>query len=393
MGRIGKMIISFFFMLVIVLFGSTTLIKAKGDIVESIKGNSIAEVPTAIDSAITSNFKSRNNWININGLAQRVAGVTIIRDAGDIDVYKMTNGQLTYHYPDCDMLQPANELTRVRDFANECGAEMLYVQLPCKAYDDKLMPAGTHTYGYEDADELIKLLSKNQVKVLDIRKEIEEKGLDISSLFFNTDHHWKPSTALWATECIADQLSTMIEGYDYSKDIYNSENYNYSKYEEWFLGSLGRRTGMYFGGVDDYETLIPTFETSFDLYTESQTNGSVKTRSGSFEEALMRTGYLDKKDLFSEMTFFTYMGTEYRLSRVTNQKAPNEKKVLMFRDSFSCPLLPFLALSAKEITAVDLRYYDSFDVKECVINGDYDAVIVVYNPSMFREERAFEFEM
>ena len=106
----------------------------------------------------------------------------------------------------------------------------------------------------------------------------------------------------------------------------------------------------------------------------------------------MSLGYLDKKDYFSETTYFTYMGTEYRLSTVTNRLAPNGKKVLMLRDSFSCTLEPYLSMSAAQITAIDLRYYNTLQIKEYIKNNDFDAVMVVYNPSMFREEGAFDFD-
>ena len=392
MRKTGKILIAAFFLMTIFLFGSTTALKARGDIIDAVRDNSLSEIPAAIDTAMTENFKSRNNWININGLFQRLAGVTIVRDAGDIDVYKMSNGQLTYAYPDNDMEYAAEEIIGLDRFVRDRGMEFMYVQLPCKAYTDELMPPGTHTYGYADADELITSLNAGNVAVLDLREEIDAAGFSIPELFFNTDHHWKPSTALWAAGVTAARLAGTVEGYMFDPEIYDPANYEKTEYQVWFLGSLGRRTGRFFGGIEDFETLIPRFDTDFHLYTQSQTDGNEREKDGPFADSLMALGYLDEKDLFSDMTYFTYMGNEYRLSTVTNRMAPNDRKILMLRDSFSCTLLPYLALSAGEITAIDMRYYSDLKLKEYIEDNDFDAVIIAYNPSMFREDGAFDFD-
>ena len=373
MGKTGSRLLSIFFILVIFAFGGTTLLKARGDISDAVKSKEITEVPTAIENSLTENFKSRNNWININGLFQRLIGVTVIRDAGDIDVFKMSNGKLTYEYPDCKMKKKAKAVKGLKEFTEDLGIDFMYVQLPCKAYSDDLMPVGTHTYGYADSDEMIKLLNKYDVPVLDIREEIDKEGFDIDSLFFNTDHHWKPSTALWAAGVISGRLAEDVTGYTYDPAIYDKENYKQKIYKDWFLGSLGRRTGRFFGGVDDFEVLIPEFDTDFDVYNEAQVGKDTFELEGPFKDTLLRL-------------------TEYRLSRVTNNMPSNGKKILLLRDSFSCTLLPYLSLSAGEVTAIDLRYHKKLKIKEYIQNNDFDAVIVAYNPSMFREKRAFQFD-
>ena len=392
MRKTGTRILAICFIIIIFLFGGATLLKAKGSILKTLRKEPVTAVPASVEDILTEKFKSRNTWININGLFQRLIGVTVIRDAGDIDVFKMSNGQLTYEYPDCDMTYAAEAVTGLKDFAQDRGMSFIYVQLPCKAYTDDLMPQGTHTYGYADSDEIISTLRDNNVEVLDLRENISDENKDIPSLFFNTDHHWKPSTALWAAGIISDRRSDIDSGYSYDASIYDPDNYKRSEYDGIFLGSLGKRTGKYFGGVDDFEVLEPEFDTAFELYTESQTDGTPKHRGGDFTKTFLKLKKLKDPDLFNGMVYFTYMGTEYRLARSTNLNRPNSKKVLMLRDSFSCTLLPYMALSAGEITAIDLRYHKDLNLKEYIEDNDFDIVMVAYNPSMFREEGAFDFD-
>ena len=97
---------------------------------------------------------------------------------------------------------------------------------------------------------------KNRNKSVPInREEIEKEGSDIPELFFNTDHHWKPSTALWAAGVISGKLSETVEGYSYDESIYDPDNYKTKTYKDWFLGSLGRRVGTLYGGVDDFDVI------------------------------------------------------------------------------------------------------------------------------------------
>lgn len=391
MGKTGNRILAVCFIVIIFLFGGTTLLKAKGSILDDVREKPVSEIPSSIENTMTEDFKSRNNWININGLFQRLIGVTVIRDAGDIDVFKMSNGQLTYEYPDNDMTYAAQSVTELSRHVKDRGMEFLYVQLPCKAYTDDMMPAGTHTYGYADADELISQLEANDVEVLDIREEIEKEGKDIPPLFFNTDHHWRPSTALWAAGKISERLAEDVDGYTYDPAIYDPDNYDRSVYKDVFLGSLGRRTGKFFGGLDDFEVLTPKFDVDYDIYTESQTSGEPETRGGDFTDSFIRLSNLEDPDLFSGLVYFTYMGTEYRLSTATSRNESNGKKILMLRDSFSCTLFPYMALSSGELTAIDLRYHKKLNLEEYIDKNDFDAVMVVYNPSMFREPGAFDF--
>lgn len=128
MNKTGKILISLFFIITIYLFGGTTLLKARPEVMEILRSGGISSMPDRIEEAMTEDFKSRDNWINLNGLFQRLIGVTLIRDAGDIDVYRMKNGQLTYGYPDNDMEYAAAELTGLDSFVKENGADFMYVQ-------------------------------------------------------------------------------------------------------------------------------------------------------------------------------------------------------------------------------------------------------------------------
>ena len=130
MRKTGTRILAICFIIIIFLFGGATLLKAKGSILKTLRKEPVTAVPASVEDILTEKFKSRNTWININGLFQRLIGVTVIRDAGDIDVFKMSNGQLTYEYPDCDMTYAAEAVTGLKDMDKASSIALLIWKTP-----------------------------------------------------------------------------------------------------------------------------------------------------------------------------------------------------------------------------------------------------------------------
>lgn len=370
------------FLLVIFTFGAGTALKCYPECEKIFQNNSIHAMIEETEASVQRNFKSRNNWINLNGLFQRAVGTTIVRDAGGTTVYKLKNGQIMYGQEERDAAHFSQNLKALYDLAESCGTDFLYVQLPFKIKDDDQMPPGAEEFANDNARRILGGLAGQGVPYLDLRAEIAEEGMDYNTLFFNTDHHWKPATALWAAGKIWNELSRRY-GYMVDETLFNMENYNIETKEKWFLGSMGKRTGAWYAGSDDFDVITPKFETSYE-FTAITRDGNRLERTGSFDRALLKQDYL-KKDYFGINTYATYTGGDYALNTVVNNYKSDNRKILLVRDSFSCAMLPFLTMGAEEITTIDLRHYKQQSLADYVKQGGFDAVIVAYNPSAFTE--------
>ena len=148
----------------------------------------------------------------------------------------------------------------------------------------------------------------------------------------------------------------------------------------WFLGSKGKKVGTYFtwNGADDFDLITPKFETSF---TEERPFKN-QTRTGTFQETVL---YMDNmyKDYYRINTYATYSGGDFRLQIMKNNLNPNEKKVLLIRDSFACVVSPFLALQTSELHVCDVRDYDYYvgkklNMKDYIKQIKPDYVLVLY---------------
>lgn len=385
MGKSTRYVLAAFFVASIFVIGLFTAWGCRHTAKSIFVKHEVENVRATVEESIKDNFAWHNQWINLNGGFQRLLGVTVVRGANG-DVYKLSNGQIMYTLPKKKMKTYANYVVKFRDELAKAGIPLMYVQYPFKIEGDDVMPIGTHVYGNSNADALVERLREAGVDTLDIRDSIKDEGLEWSSLFFRTDHHWKPTTGLWASGKMMEHVSEKY-GLDVDMSCYDLDNYEVTTYKDWMLGSIARRTGAWYDGVEDFDLLDPKFETDFDF--SGTRSGKTIERSGPFWDSMYDFSNLKEKATFDFNTYSTYTGGQYRLAHFVNKKAKNDFRILMVRDSFSCATVPFIAMNASEVVTIDMRRYKK-SVLEYAKKHDFDLVMVAYNPSAFSEKQ-FDF--
>lgn len=339
----------------------------------------------AISNLVTLNLENRNQWINLNGLFQREMGKT-----GDLekDWYLLKNGMLMYSQnkdSDDELKRYAHNVVNLSQFAEDYGMKFLYVELPYKVQTAGDYPAGIPDYGNRNADEIMKILLSKSVQTMDFRDIMKDENIETEESFFRTDQHWKPATALWAAGEMSKKLSQVDSGWEDYPEYRNSNNYRMEHHTNLFLGAIGKKIGSAYAGLDDFNMPIPLFENTI-RYQVPRREDSVD-RTGDFETAFIESANL-KKDPFRINTYAAYCDGDHNKEQVTNESAPNERSILLIRDSFSCTLMPYLALYTKNITTLDLRLYKTKSVYDYIRkHPEIDTVIVAYNPSSITEEQ------
>ncbi len=329
----------------------------------------------------------KNSFINAFGLTQRVIGNRFIPDAGENnDVVKLRNGQLSFieEIDSGNVQNAADETAGLKAFLDKQGIGLLYVQLPAKIDAcDKQLPAGVFDYSNENADALCVALRSKGIAVMDIREEIVQEGLRHETLFFRTDHHWKPQTGLWASGRICGKLNEDF-GFDIDTALLKPDSFESREFENCFLGSLGKRVGRYYAGTEDFTVLLPKYKTAMrgQLYGS---DGSIETVKGEFEEVMIDYSKIEPVDYFDQFVYNYYAGGDMPLSVFTNKNA-GTKTILLVRDSFSCVLTPFLSLAAcAQIHSLDPRDYDH-SVTDYIHMVNPDLVIVAVTPAYIEPE-------
>ena len=323
------------------------------------------------------NLHNKGFYINLNGLMARIMGQRYVNKR-----VKLDNGHLASLFKKTDITLAAEQLTKLYNKQKENDKAFLFVLAPGQLpkYED-ILPAGYQDYGNQNADALLDALKENGVPFLDLREEMIYDGIDHTDAFFITDHHWKPETGFWAYSKIIDILiyNRIIDPID---PMYTDiGEYNVEVYPEFFLGAFGRRTGMYYAGVDDIAIITPKTDPDISLNDPSKDI----EKQGTFSNVAFDWDML-KKDYYSINPYTAYnYGRLTGVKEYRNETAPVDLKVLAIGDSFAIVPFTFLPLVFNTCDQMDMRDYQE-DFEEYYSKYEPDIVIVLINPSQVAEE-------
>ncbi len=348
--------------------------------------NCIKPVIAGLEEDFSKNLYGNKYAVEIPGLFNRLMNKKVTEDPeARYTVYKMSNHQLTHNYTGYDMTDYAENYLKFAAEMKQIGIPLLYVQAPFKInkYNNEL------PYGIKDetnplSDSFLEMISP-ECDTADLREVIHQEGFDYSSLFYNTDHHWTAETGLWASSVLADELCGRY-GLELDTSHLSRENYTFTTYKNYMLGSQGKRTGMIYSGLDDFILIEPVYETKYHL----QIPKIKLDKEGSCSETLLFEQYMGS-NFYEDDPGRVYTGDNYALMVIQNLLSSNESKILLVKDSYSKSVIPFFASTCKELHVIDLRVY-KHSVSGYAKENGIDCVVVMYNPSAVVRPEFFEFQ-
>jgi hypothetical protein len=274
--------------------------------------------------------------------------------------------------------EPKEIVKNIADY-QALGVPILYVQPPTKYIEGYTeFPATLHDQTAVNVEQTASLLAEAGVPYLNLREQAEQDGLDKDSMFYVTDHHWRVETAFWAWGQTVAKLNEEF-GWTLDADGYYTDlsNWQTTTWKQNFLGSQGRRVGRFYGGLDDFTLLTPSFETNFAV-TINQRDGEVVEKSGSFDEVLLDWDMLNSKDVYTNR-YGAYWGADYPSVLADNLQNDDGPTVLIIKDSYSLPYGAFFATMVDKLYMVDLRYFDIADLADYIGEISPDLILIMYS--------------
>ncbi len=330
------------------------------------------------DGALGNGLKGRNLFIELYGSAQMAMGKQIVNDASYGALYKTPYGQTTFAVGYKDVSDELARIISLKKQLDKEGIPFLYIQAPFKLPPNEIqIPVTAADYSNKNADDFLEGLDAAGVDYFDLRPGFWSSGMSQNELFFDTDHHWTINGAFYSFGQIVEKLNKEY-GFSIDPQFTDIVHYKQKQYEDFYIGSMGRRVGRIYGGVDDFTLITPDFDTKYTLY-ERDYGGEV-IYEGSFEEAVLSKHYIDEDAPLVTNRYAVYHGDNRELEFVNHNI--DEGSVLMIKDSFGLPVYSFLSLTVHEIRALDMRLFKD-SVLEYAVDHKPDIVIIMYNADVF----------
>lgn len=334
-----------------------------------------ASLKSTIERKISDNIRFKSPLVELNGGWSRLLGRIHCNE-----VFRLKNGhisRLTPYHPQDEYVQRTDALAR---YCKSKNIEFLFVLFGRKIDQEGLvLPRGCpKDYSWRNSDEF--LSSLKDAEFLDLRSYTSKTVDDVTDNYFKTDHHWNFKGCIKVFPIIVERIFSKLDcGHTNKIGALNLSNWDVVQMPRRFTGSFSQRTGRIFGGTDELNYFIPSFQTEM-MSSYMNKNGICNYMTGSFKDALLNKHMLAEPASFLGDAAYSVYGWGGRSLYIhKNRLAPIKKRVLVVKDSFAVPITSFLSTVFSEIVAVDLRYYKGVDVEKYISILSPDIVSVMYN--------------
>ena len=341
----------------------------------------VSEASSETEAHYTAGLPGKFAFLEWNGLTHRLLGQREMNH-----VIKMNNGylaELQAQIPPDDVVRRAHMLADLEEALAARDVAFLYLAAPTKIRSreahprteesaghggENILPAGATDYSDENLDRFVNVLAERGVNCIDLRETIREDADDYYDFFYVTDHHWNTKAGFYAYQKIADWL--VSRGIAIDPRARDLSNYEAETFPDAHQGSRGRRSGVLFGGIDDFTLYTPRFET--ELIEPDGTRGD-------FTQMLVNRAYLfEDHDHHMSDTYDSVL--EPSTGNYVNPLAGNDATVLFVSDSMGFAVAPYLAISVNRMISVNA--YEPWNLASLVEETHPDAVVVLQASTM-----------
>lgn len=324
-------------------------------------------------------FLDKGTYINLNGLMAKILHQPELNER-----VLLNNGLLASISEEGPALskirKAADNVIRFCQIHQDNGGDFLFVMAPSKIskYED-VLPVGYTDTDNEVADHLITLLLDGNVPVLDLRETLLEEGILWSEAFFTTDHHWTPQTGFLAFQEITRKLSDIGAADPVNPMFTDKDNYRFHTFADTFLGSAGKRTGIYFAGMDDSVFIAPSFSTDIHL-TIPELELDLQ---GPFQEISYHQNSnmdLEHPNPFHDNMYGLYGWGDTAISHWRNETADVAERMLLIGDSFANVPFGLMSICYSSCDEMDMRYFQE-NFSDYYQDYQPQTIVILINPN------------
>lgn len=387
MNRVSSLIMTFMFLGSIIIIGGIMLLKPDR-IKSEVENRNLAQKPVISQQDILSGgyFNKFEEYFNDQFLARdlliktytklqlelnrTVVNNTVITKNGWLMELPIASVKKSHYH---ESIQQVNELERF--LTNKDISIYLALAPHKKNILAHLYPAHLkNNAGARGRQYFVNEIS-SKIHYINLNELFQSKysTKQLEDMYFKTDHHWNIKGAHTAYQYIISQLEEDLKDLKQPISNFDIKCNNDAR----FIGSYNRRLF----GLKDYD-----FEYVCGYFPSDQSNlisfKAVNAKGKVFEhmEEVFGRGINSKELRYSNLSSndFAEIDFHYRNSSSNN--------LLILKDSYANPIVPFLAKHFSKTFVLDLRHYNSMNVYDYIEKHNINAVLILYNDSNFSGE-------
>lgn len=301
-------------------------------------------------------FLARRTWSEIK------TDVNTLFGAKEIDDVYILDDRLVEGYTKCSEEAVENRVKAINSFIEEHSdlkSSFLLVPNAISIYRDDLPWLSNvasqktlidqFTYQLNDS-----ILTPDCNKVLDSHKD--------EYIFYRSDSHW---TTVGAGHVFDNWLQ--------QQDVeYHNPDYKSYTVTQNFAGTLANKIGYY------------EFEDTIELLVSRNDNTRYIV---TYEDNEQVTSVYDSQTLQKD-PYTVFLGGNHPIITI-DTNVDNNKRLLIFKDSFANAFIPFLVPYYNQIVVIDPRYYDD-DLNTLISNNSFTDVMFLYNVNTFFSDTSLQ---
>ncbi len=188
-------------------------------------------------------------------------------------------------------------------------------------------------------------------------------GKKSKNIYYKTDHHWTMEGAYYG---YVDMMQAL------GKEAVSLDSFENIKLDEEFLGSLHSQAPLF--AVEGDKVVFYEYK-DLDYTITYEAEGWVK-------DSFLVEDNFTVKDKYTAL-----FGGNYGRMTITNNSNPDGEKLIVFKDSYSNSLIPYLISHYSVIEVIDLRY-SAFRPGYYNDKKDY-SVMFIYNTDFINTDNSF----
>lgn len=301
--------------------------------------------------------------------------------SGELRTFTMKDGTLGYLTDELSDETIETIVASVADFAaylEETEIPFLYVNPGTKICEEEYeVPAYLSDYIVQNQNKFLEGLEEKAIDYIDLREALHAEGKNHKKSFYVTDPHWRFETALWATGKIAAYANENY-GFEFDLDSFAEENYTITEYKNAFMGTQGLALHLAENRKEDFKTIYPVEDGLYNIKIFSRE----LDMTGSFKDVFVMQ---ERAEVASRM-YDSWRVRNDALVEIDNLQAEHnqDKKILLLYDSFSWPLMAYMATDIAEIDAIHTPEFTG-SIRTYLEQTQPDLVIMLVTPKNITE--------